>query len=142
MEDDLKILKVEYLSNHWLDLTRIWNLRLGDQTKLYKCVKWRQPRIEDDLKILKMVYLSNHQSKVFRFFKWRRPPIEEDLNILKVEYLSNHQLDPTQILNLSLYDQTMFCKSSNKDDLQWKMTSKYWKRTISAITWILDDQIL
>ena len=25
-EDDLKIWKVEYLSNHWLDLTQIWNL--------------------------------------------------------------------------------------------------------------------
>ena len=26
MEDDLKIWKVEYLSNHLLDLTKIWNL--------------------------------------------------------------------------------------------------------------------
>ena len=34
MEDDLKILKVEYLSNHWLDVTQIWNLSLGDQTTL------------------------------------------------------------------------------------------------------------
>ena len=28
-----------------------------------------------------------------------------------MEYLSNHLLDPTQILNLSLYDQHIFCKS-------------------------------
>jgi hypothetical protein len=34
MEDDLKILKVEYLSNHWLDLPQISRLGLGDQTKI------------------------------------------------------------------------------------------------------------
>ena len=34
MEDDLKILKVEYLSNHWSDFPQIWNLSLGDQTKI------------------------------------------------------------------------------------------------------------
>ena len=28
MEDDLKILKVEYLSNPWLDLAQIWSLCL------------------------------------------------------------------------------------------------------------------
>ena len=33
MEDDLKILKVEYLSNHWLDFPQILNLSSGDQTK-------------------------------------------------------------------------------------------------------------
>jgi hypothetical protein len=33
MEDDLKILKVEYLRNHWLDLPQISNLSSGDQTK-------------------------------------------------------------------------------------------------------------
>ena len=49
----------------------------------------------------------------------RRPPTEYDLNILmednlkkfKVEYLSNHLLNHTQILNLSLNYQTIFCKS-------------------------------
>ena len=34
MEDDLKILKIEYLSNFWSDLPQIWNLNLGDQTKI------------------------------------------------------------------------------------------------------------
>ena len=43
--------------------------------------------------------------------KGRRPPKEDDLHILKVEYLSNHLLDHTQISNLSLYVQTIFCKS-------------------------------
>ena len=74
MEDDLKISKIEpnwlhltqildlnfvtnwrwpqnmeYLSNHWSDPTQIKNLSLGDQTKLYKCLKWSPP-VEDDLK--------------------------------------------------------------------------------------------
>ena len=46
-----------------------------------------------------------------------------------MEYLSNHLLDHIQILNLSLYDQTIFYKSLKlrrppmEDDLQWKTTS-------------------
>ena len=42
----------------------------------------------------------------------------------KVEYLSNHWSDFPQILNLSLWDQTKIKNAWNKDDLQWKMTSK------------------
>ena len=34
MEDDLKILKVEYLSNQPSDPPQILNLSLGDQTKI------------------------------------------------------------------------------------------------------------
>jgi hypothetical protein len=41
----------------------------------------------------------------------RRPLMEDDLKILKVEYLNNRSLDHTHILNLSLKDQTIFCKS-------------------------------
>ena len=37
--------------------------------------------------------------------------MKDDLKILKVEYLRNHLLDYTQILNLSLDGQTIFCKS-------------------------------
>ena len=36
MEDDLKISKVEYLSNHLLDHTQILNLNLGHQSKVIK----------------------------------------------------------------------------------------------------------
>ena len=36
MEDDLKILKVEYLSNRLLDHTQILNLDLGNQSKVFK----------------------------------------------------------------------------------------------------------
>ena len=49
MEDDLKIWKVEYISNHWSDLTQIWNLSYWDQTKVQKGIKWRRPQMEDDL---------------------------------------------------------------------------------------------
>jgi hypothetical protein len=37
--------------------------------------------------------------------------MEDDLKILKVEYLSNGLLDHSQIVNLSLHDQTVFCKT-------------------------------
>ena len=36
MEDDLKILKVEYLSKHLLGHTQFLNLSLDDQTRFYK----------------------------------------------------------------------------------------------------------
>ena len=43
MEQDLKISKIEYLSNHLSDLPQILNLSLGDQTKIKNA--WN----EDDL---------------------------------------------------------------------------------------------
>ena len=95
MEDDLKILKVEYLRNKWSDLPQILNFRLGDQTTIENCSKWRQPSMEDDLKIL------------------------------KVKYLSNHWLDLTQIMNISLSDLSEIENAWNEDDLQRKTTSKY-----------------
>ena len=84
MEDDLNILKLEYLNNHWSDVIQIWNLNFGDQSKGSKYFKWRQTLTEDDLKTLKLEYLSNNwldftqiwnlsldgQSKVS---KWRQP---------------------------------------------------------------------
>ena len=42
MEDDLKTLIVQYLGNHWLDHTEIYNLVFGDQTKLDKFSKKKQ----------------------------------------------------------------------------------------------------
>ena len=50
MEDDLKILKVEYLSNHYLEYS---------QTLFYNSLKWRRPPMKDDLKILKVEYVRN-----------------------------------------------------------------------------------
>jgi hypothetical protein len=46
MEDDLKIWKVEYLSNRLLDHTQIFNLSLDDQTIFKK--SWRSS-MEDDI---------------------------------------------------------------------------------------------
>ena len=46
MEDNLK---VEYLSNPFLDSTQILKLGLDDQTMLYKFVKCRRPPMEDNL---------------------------------------------------------------------------------------------
>ena len=52
MEDDLKILKAEYLSNRLLDHTQILNLDLDDQTIFYKSFKIKTTLMEDDLKML------------------------------------------------------------------------------------------
>ena len=38
-EGDLKILKVEYLSNHLYDHTQVLSLDLGDQSKVFKYFK-------------------------------------------------------------------------------------------------------
>ena len=59
MEEDLKILKVEYLSNHLLNHTQVLNLYL---TILYKSRKWRGPQMEDDLKILQVEYLGSYSN--------------------------------------------------------------------------------
>ena len=80
MEDDLKILKVEYLSNHLLDHTQILNFRFDDQIIFYKSLKGRWPSMEDDLKILKVEYLSNHL--------WDHTQI---LKLSLDEYPSNHK---------------------------------------------------
>ena len=41
MEDELKILKVEYLSNHCSDLLQTLNLNLGDQSKMKKLLEMK-----------------------------------------------------------------------------------------------------
>ena len=45
IEDDLKILKVEYFSNQSSDLPQIFNLIFGDQTKMEYCLN------KDDLQL-------------------------------------------------------------------------------------------
>ena len=44
MEDDLKILEVEYFSDHWLDLPQILNLSWEDQTELKNT--WNEDNLE------------------------------------------------------------------------------------------------
>ena len=111
MEEGLKLLKVEYLSNHWFDHPQILNFSLGEQ------IKFINAGSEDDLKILKLEYISNHwldfpQILNLGLGDWtkikdawnkdnqkktttngRGPTMEDDLKILKVEYLSNNWSD-------------------------------------------------
>jgi hypothetical protein len=60
MEDDLKILKVQYLNNHLLDLPQLLNIRLRTISKLKITVNEESLSMEDDLKIWKGEYASNH----------------------------------------------------------------------------------
>jgi hypothetical protein len=55
-----QILKVEYLSNHGLDVSKILNLSQGNQTEVYR-----------SLKILKVEYLSNHWSDLTQILNLR-----------------------------------------------------------------------
>ena len=41
MEEDLKILKVEYLNTHWPDFPQILNLSLGDHPKIKDDLHWK-----------------------------------------------------------------------------------------------------
>ena len=61
----------------------------------------RQPPMDDNLQ-WKMTY-NGRRPQHFN----GKPPKKK----VKVEYLSNHLLDHTQILNLSLDDPTIVCKS-------------------------------
>jgi hypothetical protein len=45
--------------------------------------------------------------------------MEDNLKILKVEYLINRLLDYTKMLNLSLYDHTIFCKWNISATTYW-----------------------
>ena len=58
MENNLKVIKAEYLSNHWSELPQILNLSLRGPNK--KMIEMKMTPMEDDLKILNLDYLSNH----------------------------------------------------------------------------------
>ena len=94
MEDNLKILKAEYLSIHWSYLPQILNLSSENKQKS---------------KMFEMQTASNG----------RLPPLEDGLKLLKVEYLSNRWLDLPPILILSSEDETKI-----KKILERKATSK------------------
>jgi hypothetical protein len=93
MEDDLKNMKLDFLSNHWVDHNKILNVTSGDQNKAGEGFHWRQPQrkttsMEDDFNNLKLDFLSNRcvnlkqilnltwggdQTKTDEGFNWRRP---------------------------------------------------------------------
>ena len=61
MEEDLKILKFEFLSNHWSDFPQILNLSLWDQTKI------KNAENKDDLKKFKLI-ISATTDQIFILF--------------------------------------------------------------------------
>jgi hypothetical protein len=91
MEDNLKLSKLEYHSNHLSDLPKILKLNWEDQTKIENCLKYRQSPMESE-------NLRNHWLELPQIldFKWRRHLIK-DLQIFKEEYLSNLLLALKQI---------------------------------------------
>ena len=54
MEDDLKILKVEYLSNHWSDLPQILTKPKTEMLQMKRTSHGRQPQN------IKVEYLNNN----------------------------------------------------------------------------------
>ena len=117
MEEDLKILKVEYLSNHWSDFPQILNLSLGDQTKIKNAWneddlhgRWPQ-NIKSWISQQPLIGFSSNLKLKLRgtnpykkYSTQRQAPVKDDLKILKLEYLNNHWSDFLQILNLGLGD--------------------------------------
>ena len=96
LEDNLKILKVEYISNNWSDLSQILNFSSGDQTKMKNT--WN----EEDLQ-----WKTNSNG--------RRPQ-----NIKS--WIYQQPMILLQILNLSSGDQTKIKDAWNEDDQGWKKT--------------------
>ena len=151
-EDDLKILNVEYLSNHWSDLPQIFKLSLGDQTKVKKCFKWRQTPMEDDFQwktlsigrwpqIIKSGISQQPLIRSSSNFKLklrepnkkmlqmkttsirRQPQMEDDLKILNMEYLSNHWSDLLQIFNLSSKATSNIKSGISQQPLVWSSSN-------------------
>jgi hypothetical protein len=71
MEDNLKILNVEYLNNHWSDFIQILNLCEGDQTKVYRSFRLKTTPMEDDLKISNVEYIRNQWSDLIQISKFK-----------------------------------------------------------------------
>ena len=83
MEDNLQKFKMEYLSNHWLNITQMWNKAQEIKPKL--------------------IFFAMKTNSHWIFLNLKLKP---DLKILKLKHLSNLLLDLPQLLNLSLGDRT------------------------------------
>ena len=57
MEEEQRILKKEYPSNYWSDLSQILNLSWEDQTKIENYLKWKWPPMDDNLNVLEWLDL-------------------------------------------------------------------------------------
>ena len=65
MEDNFKILKVEYLSNHWPDLSQTLNLSIGDR-ELFLLPPSGLVK-KEDFNDKKMAYFGRTKAKMGRF---------------------------------------------------------------------------
>jgi hypothetical protein len=91
---------------------------------------------------LKLKLMGSNQSvqryeiKMTSYGRW--PPTEDDLILWQEEYLSNHCSDLKKSMgSIRVYKGNKWRQPLMEDDLQWKMTSNYEKKNISAATgWI------
>ena len=154
MEDNLKILKVEYLSNHLLDHSQILNLRLDDQILFLSNFKikstfnggWPQ-KVKSEISQQPII---GSYSNLIRNLRW---PDHIFRNLFLMKTTSNgrrHQNIKSGISQqplIGLYSNFKLklrwlnhisTNPSNEDDLEWKTTWKYQKWIISATTyWII-----
>ena len=138
------VLNIKHISNHWLDLTHNLNISYGDQTKVYKGIKWRRPESEDYLKIRDVHYKLWGKSQQPLWFysnsklKLRWP--HHTLQILKLKttsYERRHQNIKSGICQQPLSESysnfklklkrpnNIYANPLYEDNLQWKKTSKY-----------------
>ena len=85
MEDDLKIFKVEYLSNHWLDLPQTLNLRSGDK------IKNKHAWNEEDLQYKKTTSHNGRQPQNIKSWIFQQPLIGSSSN-LKYKLMGPNQI--------------------------------------------------
>ena len=120
MGDDLKILKVKYLSNNWWDLIQIWNLRwvtkpnltlTSNEDNLHN--KMTSKYKKENISITAVRSYPNIKCKprwpneTIQSLKWSRLKMDRNLKLLKIDYLSNHS-------NLSVKSRPYFAKGKFK----------------------------
>ena len=106
MDDDLQILKGEYLSKNWSNLLQISNLSLEDKTKIKFGLKFEMKTTSDgrwpqNIKsgISQQPLIGSSSNFKLKLRGLNQNWNEDDLKILKLEYINNHWSDLPQILN-------------------------------------------
>ena len=90
MEDNLKILKVQYLSNHWLDLPQTLNLRSGDK------IKNKHAWNEEDLQYKKTTSHNGRQPRYIKTWISQQPLIGSSSN-LKHKLMGPNQIKKNEM---------------------------------------------
>ena len=137
MEDELKILKAEYFSNHWLDLPQISNLSSGTKPEsrmlLMKTTSnWKLPQnmkswicqqpligCSSNFKLYLRGPIQDKNAWNEDYLKWKIP------QNIKIWISQQPLIGSSSNFKLNLRDQTRIKNAFNEDDLQWKTTSKY-----------------